>query len=216
MWSLVIIILIICGLEQGEYVYCTTLPIPLVQLAPPAPTSDLFHFCHVPHPFHWSSLCHVPHPFYWSFLCHVPHLFYWIHFCYTPHKLLVRKFLKRTLDLFNRDIEYSYQVQRIPYADYRVNQLIPLISSEEFTNSFDESSQSKTREFRLFRKRYGIKIEFYQSGKLGELAWRQKILSLRLNLLDSWLLETGDSVIIKCSYHTHHYKWKWSSQLWSN
>ena len=124
----------------------------------------------------------------------------------TPHKLLVRKFLKRTLDLFNRDIEYSYQVQRIPYADYRVNQLIPLVSSEEFTNSFDESSQSKTREFRLFRKRYGIKIEFYQSGKLGELAWQQKILSLRLNLLDSWLLETGDSVIIKCSYHTHHYK----------
>ena len=53
---------------------------------------------------------------------------------------------------------------RIPYADYRVNEVIPVFSSKEFANSSHEARQ----ENRLFRKRYGIKIEFYQSGKLGE------------------------------------------------
>lgn len=65
---------------------------------------------------------------------------------------------------FTRDIEYSYRVRRIPYADYRVNEVIPVFNSEDFANSSHEA----LHENRLFRKRYGIKIEFYQSGKLGE------------------------------------------------
>ena len=63
-----------------------------------------------------------------------------------------------------RDIEYSYHVRRIPYADYRVNEVIPVFNSEDFAISSHEALQ----ENRLFRKRYGIKIEFHQSGKLGE------------------------------------------------
>ena len=66
---------------------------------------------------------------------------------------------------FTRDIEYSYHVTRIPYADYRVYEVIPVFNSEDFANSSYEELQQN----RLFRKRYGIKIEFHQSGKLGEL-----------------------------------------------
>ena len=62
------------------------------------------------------------------------------------------------------DIEYSYHVRRIPYADYRVNEVIPVFNSKDFTNSSHVTHQ----ENRLFRKRYGIKIEFHQSGRLGE------------------------------------------------
>ena len=64
-----------------------------------------------------------------------------------------------------RDIEYSYHARRIPYADYRVNEVIPVIDATDFTNSSIEKHQEK----RLFRKRYGIKIEFHQSGRLGKL-----------------------------------------------
>ena len=62
----------------------------------------------------------------------------------------------------NREIEYSYHVQRIPFADYRVNQLMPVVSVEEFDRLAD------TKKRRLLRKRYGVKIEFYQSGRLGK------------------------------------------------
>lgn len=63
-----------------------------------------------------------------------------------------------------RDITYSYHVKRIPYADYRVNQIIPVITEKDFT----DSSHVAHQENRLLRKRYGIKIEFHQSGRLGE------------------------------------------------
>lgn len=65
------------------------------------------------------------------------------------------------------DIEYSYQVRRIPYADYRVNEVIPVIDATDFTNPSLERHQEK----RLFRKRYGIKIEFHQSGRLGHFSF---------------------------------------------
>ena len=63
------------------------------------------------------------------------------------------------------DITYSYHVRRIPYADYRVNQLMPVRSEREFAA---DSSHRVHQENRLFRKRYGIKIEFHQSGRLGK------------------------------------------------
>lgn len=63
------------------------------------------------------------------------------------------------------DIKYSYHVRRIPYADYRVNQLMPVRSEKEFAA---DSSHRAHQDNRLFRKRYGIKIEFHQSGRLGE------------------------------------------------
>lgn len=65
------------------------------------------------------------------------------------------------------DIEYSYQVRRIPYADYRVNEVIPVIDATDFTNP----SLERHQENRLFRKRYGIKIEFHQSGVLGHFSF---------------------------------------------
>ena len=54
-------------------------------------------------------------------------------------------------------------MRRIPYADYRVNEVIPVLSEKDFT----DSSQMGRQENRLFRKRYGIKIEFHQTGRLG-------------------------------------------------
>jgi hypothetical protein len=68
-------------------------------------------------------------------------------------------------------------VRRIPYADYRINQMIPVIDKDDFnaipkntdTEMDDEDDHGKM-EARLYRKRYGIKIEFYQSGKLGKRA----------------------------------------------
>lgn len=57
-------------------------------------------------------------------------------------------------------------MRRIPYADYRVNEVIPVFNSKDFTNSSNDDHQ----ENRLFRKRYGIKIEFHQSGKLGKFS----------------------------------------------
>jgi len=72
------------------------------------------------------------------------------------------------------DIEYSYQVRRIPYADYRVNEVIAVFNSKDFTNSSHEALQAN----RLFRKRYGIKIEFHQNGKLGHFSLPALLLHL--------------------------------------
>lgn len=58
---------------------------------------------------------------------------------------------------FIRDIEYLYCVRRIFYVDYRVNEVILVFNSEDFANF----SYEVFYENRLFRKRYGIKIEFY-------------------------------------------------------
>lgn len=72
------------------------------------------------------------------------------------------------------DITYSYHVRRIPYADYRVNEVIPVLSEKDFT----DSSQMERQENRLFRKRYGIKIEFHQTGLLGHFSLSSLLLRL--------------------------------------
>lgn len=56
-----------------------------------------------------------------------------------------------------RAIQYGYHVSRIPFADYRVNELTPIVQGVN-------SSEAKSR---ILRKRYGIKIEFIQAGMLG-------------------------------------------------
>jgi hypothetical protein len=56
-------------------------------------------------------------------------------------------------------IQYGYHVSRIPFADYRVNELTPI-----FTGMKENSLEPK---YRVLRKRYGIKIEFHQAGMLG-------------------------------------------------
>ena len=56
-------------------------------------------------------------------------------------------------------IQYGYHVSRIPYADYRVNQLTPIYNGMK-ENGVEQKS-------RVLRKRYGIKIEFHQAGMLG-------------------------------------------------
>ncbi|XP_031571525.1 P2X receptor E-like [Actinia tenebrosa] len=84
-------------------------------------------------------------------------------------------------------IEYSYHVHRIPYADYRINQIIPVISKDVFStipnnpdtnNSGEDDGLQDTMETRLYRKRYGIKIEFYQSGRLGRFSFPSFLLKL--------------------------------------
>ncbi|CAH3136935.1 unnamed protein product [Porites lobata] len=72
------------------------------------------------------------------------------------------------------DITYSYHVRRIPFADYRVNEVIPVLSEKDFT----DSSQMGRQENRLFRKRYGIKIEFHQTGRLGHFSLSSLLLRL--------------------------------------
>lgn len=58
-------------------------------------------------------------------------------------------------------LEYGYHVTRIPYADYRLNELNrPVLDESTLVNA----SKPKAR---LLRKRYGVKIEFHQSGMLG-------------------------------------------------
>lgn len=71
------------------------------------------------------------------------------------------------------DITYSYHVRRIPYADYKVNQLIPVVSEKDFT-----SENTVHQENRVLRKRYGIKIEFHQSGRLGHFSLPALLLHL--------------------------------------
>ncbi|XP_074638641.1 P2X receptor E-like isoform X1 [Acropora palmata] len=73
------------------------------------------------------------------------------------------------------DITYSYHVRRIPYADYRVNQLMPVRSEREFAA---DSNHRAHQENRLFRKRYGIKIEFHQSGRLGHFSFPALLMHL--------------------------------------
>ena len=58
-----------------------------------------------------------------------------------------------------RPIQYGYHVSRIPYADYRVNELTPI-----FNGMKENELEPKSR---VLRKRYGIKIEFHQAGMLG-------------------------------------------------
>ncbi|KAK3734157.1 hypothetical protein QZH41_017128 [Actinostola sp. cb2023] len=78
-------------------------------------------------------------------------------------------------------IEYCYHVRRVPYADYRINQVIPVISTQDFIASNGTTNgQGNTtiEEARLFRKRYGIKMEFYQSGKLGRFSLSALLIKL--------------------------------------
>ncbi|XP_046864902.1 P2X receptor A-like isoform X2 [Xenia sp. Carnegie-2017] len=56
-------------------------------------------------------------------------------------------------------IQYGYHVSRIPFADYRVNELTPIVQGMN-------SSEAKSR---ILRKRYGIKIEFIQAGMLDSV-----------------------------------------------
>ena len=60
------------------------------------------------------------------------------------------------------DIEYAYYVKRVPYVDYVIKQVEPVRDFHEgarFTSSPD---------YRMQRKRYAIRVEFEQSGHLGE------------------------------------------------
>ena len=54
-----------------------------------------------------------------------------------------------------------YQVKRIPHMDYNSKQVLP-------HPSLWGDSTSKGKQWRLLRKRYSIRIEFEQSGSLGE------------------------------------------------
>eukprot|EP00117_Sycon_ciliatum_P014807 scpid69513/ scgid5034/ P2X receptor E len=76
---------------------------------------------------------------------------------------------------------YSYRVRHVPYADYRVHQLIPIYQSAD-----DDSNHSSTTAVRgafkegarLIRKRYGIHLTFEQSGKLGMFSWSSLLTKL--------------------------------------
>ena len=59
------------------------------------------------------------------------------------------------------EIEYSYRVRRIPFMDYSSKEIIP--------HQPQLQREGKSSElWRLLRKRYSVRIEFEQSGSLGE------------------------------------------------
>lgn len=78
---------------------------------------------------------------------------------------IVSDFLKRYMQkrffqtFFPKQIlsvpEYTYQVRRVLYSDYRLKQEIPMPNSE-----------GRICE-RLIKKRYAVRMEFHQGGKIG-------------------------------------------------
>lgn len=71
-------------------------------------------------------------------------------------------FFVRTPFSFCSDIEYAYYVKRVPYVDYVIKQVEPVRDFHKggrFTSSPD---------YRMQRKRYAVRVEFEQSGNLGE------------------------------------------------
>ena len=71
-------------------------------------------------------------------------------------------FFVRTPFSFCSAIEYAYYVKRVPYVDYVIKQVEPVRDFHEggrFTSSPD---------YRMQRKRYAVRVEFEQSGNLGE------------------------------------------------
>ena len=61
------------------------------------------------------------------------------------------------------DIEYRYHVHRMPYVGYSSKQMTPLMSKEEVLTEVGVHQA----QWRLQRKRYAIRVEFVQTGSLG-------------------------------------------------
>jgi len=54
--------------------------------------------------------------------------------------------------------EYTYHVRRVPYSDYRLKQEIPIANKD---GNICE---------RIIKKRYAVRIEFHQGGKIGQFS----------------------------------------------
>ena len=60
-------------------------------------------------------------------------------------------------------IDYTYQVQRMPYVDYSSKQMDPLLTKQEI---LEQGGVTKAQ-WRLQRKRFSVRVEFEQAGSLG-------------------------------------------------
>lgn len=93
-------------------------------------------------------------------------------------------------------IQYGYHVSRIPYADYRVNELTPI-----FHGMNENTSALKSR---VLRKRYGVKIEFHQAGMLGRYIIHNAVLIINYVLQDlSFSAKIGSIHPYPISRHYH-------------
>ena len=60
--------------------------------------------------------------------------------------------------------EYRFIVKQLPYSDYKVKQEIPVIEGSRFANLENVTKHSQ----RIVRKRFSTRIEFSQTGRIGE------------------------------------------------
>ena len=65
---------------------------------------------------------------------------------------------------FRRVPEYRYIVRRIPYSDYKVKQELPVIEENRFESVHNMSMVQR----RVVRKRFCVRVEFIQGGKIGK------------------------------------------------
>ena len=82
---------------------------------------------------------------------------YYIKRCMTFILILIQYHNPPLPVVFSSDIEYFYHVHHIPNMDYNTKQVL------HFRKAVEDESQE-----RILRKRYGIRIEFEQAGRLGE------------------------------------------------
>ena len=64
-----------------------------------------------------------------------------------------------------RSPRYKFIVQRLPYSDYKVKQEIPIFESSTFENLHNDSRRNR----RIVRKRFSVRIEFSQAGRIGKV-----------------------------------------------
>lgn len=70
--------------------------------------------------------------------------------------------------------EYTYNVRRVPFSDYKVKQEIPAIDIHNFYNINKISAIQR----RIVRKRFCIRVEFSQTGKIGRFCLSNLIIHL--------------------------------------
>ena len=87
-----------------------------------------------------------------------PHTYYI--YTYNMHQYI---YTHPPLPHLYSDVEYHYYVNRVPYIEYSSKQVDPLMERDEVL--LDGGVHQA--QWRLLRKRYSIRVEFEQTGSLG-------------------------------------------------
>jgi len=69
---------------------------------------------------------------------------------------------------------YKFIVQRLPYSDYKVKQEIPIFEGSRFENLHNGSRRNR----RIVKKRFSVRIEFSQAGRIGRFSASNMIFQL--------------------------------------